>query len=137
MNTPPNRWKIAFAVIANVFAVVVVVTFCIIVYMGLQLFDQSATLDRDHDRRIEAALSVLRSAMPEAMRIPGKPSKNDIFAILKKHYPSAHIVSSSSTIEMDEIRFCFSQDGSLDRIEETDDYGTRDSDSPTNRDTIH
>jgi hypothetical protein len=132
MKTPPNRLKIAFVVL-------VISEFCTIGYFAIQLFDQSATLDmlRDHDKRIEAALSTLRTAMPEALRISGRASQNDILTILQKHYPTARIVSRPSTIEMDEIRFCFALDGSLDRIERTDDYGTSASDSPTNRDTIH
>ena len=129
---PPNRWKIAFVVL-------LIGEFCAIGYLAVSLFDQSATLNmlRDHDKRIEAALSTLRTTMPAALRISGRVSQKDIFAILQKHYPAAHVVSGTSTIEMDEIRFCFASDGSLDRIERTDDYGTSVSDSPTNRDTIH
>jgi hypothetical protein len=132
MTTQPNRWKIAFAVLA-------IAALCTIGYMAIQLFDQSATLSmlRDHSTRTKAALSALRTAMPAALQISGRVSQNDILTILQKQNPGAQIVSGQSTIEMDEIRFCFAPDGSLNRIEQTDDYGTSASDSPSNRPTIH
>jgi len=131
MNTQPNRWKIAFVALA----VVGLITISCLV---MRLFDQSMTLSMvdDHCGRVEAALSVLRGAMPAALHGSGRVSQADTLAILQKQNPSANIISEPSKIEMDQIRFCFASDGSLDRIEQTDDYGTKVSDSPTNRDTV-
>jgi hypothetical protein len=131
MTTYLNRWKIAFFVLAFV-------AFITIGYLALSLFDQSMTLSLvdEHCGRVDTALSVFRAAMPAALHSSGRVSQADLLAILQKQNPSAPIVSGASKIEMDQIRFCFAPDGSLDRIEQTDDYGTRASDSPTNRDTV-
>lgn len=130
MSTQPNRWKSAFIVLA-------VAAVCVIGYLALRLFDQSATLGmlRDGFERREAALSVLRKSIPDLLRA-GRPSQQDMLAILQKHNQGAPITSSASAIEMDLMRFRFAPDGSLDRIEQTDDYGFRASDTPTNRPTI-
>lgn len=130
MSTQSNRWKIAFIVlaIASVFT---------IGYLALQLFDQSATLSmlRDGFGRREAALSVLRRSIPDLLRA-SHPSQQDMLAILQKHNQGAPITSSASAIAMDLMRFQFAPDGSLDSIEQTDDYGFRASDTPTNRPTM-
>jgi hypothetical protein len=130
MSTPPNRWKIAFVVLA-------IAAVCTIGYLVLQLFDQSATLGmlRDGFGRREAALSVLRKSIPDLLRA-GHPSQQDTLAILQKHDQGAPITSSASAIEMDLMRFRFAPDSSLDRIEQTDDYGFRASGTPANRPTI-
>ena len=130
MSTQPNRWKTAFIILA-------VVAVCAVGYLALQLFDQSATLSmlRDGFGRREAALSVLRKSIPDMVRA-GRPSQQDVLAILQKHGQGAPITSTASTIEMDLMRFQFAADGSLDGIEQTDDYGFRASDTPTNRPTI-
>jgi len=130
MSRPPNRWKIAFIVLA-------IIAVCTIGYLALQLFDQSATLGmlRDGFGRREAALSVLRKSIPDLLRA-GRPSQKDMLAILQKHNQGAPVTSSASTIEIDLMRFCFAPDGSLDRIERTDDYGFPPSATPTNRPTI-
>lgn len=130
MSTQTNRWKIAFIVLA-------VAAVCTIGYLALQLFDQSATLSmlRDGFGRREAALSVLRKSIPDMLRA-GRPSQQDMLAILQKHNQGAPITSSASAIEMDLVRFRFAPDGSLDRIEQTDDYGFPASSTPTNRPTI-
>jgi hypothetical protein len=132
MNIELDRWKLAFAMLA-------VGSICAIGYLGIHLFDNSATLGmlRDHDQRTEAALSVLRAAMPEAWRMSGRSSQSEMLAILQKQNPAARIVTNPTTIEMDQIRFCFSSNGLLDRIERTDDYGTTDGDLPSNRPAIH
>lgn len=131
MTKQPNRWKTAFVILA----VVALVT---IGWLTIRLLDQSATLSMvdDHCGRVEEALAVLRTAMPAALHSSGRVSQADVLSILQKQNPSAHKVSGASKIEMDQIRFCFAPDGSLDRIEQTDDYGTSASDSPTNRDTV-
>jgi hypothetical protein len=131
MTTQPNRWKIAFVALA-------VVAFITIGFLSMRLFDQSMTLNlvSDHCNRVEAALSVLRSAMPATPQTTGRVSRAGILAILQKQNPNSHIVSAPSKIEMDQIRFSFASDGSLDRIDQTDDYGTKASDSPTNREAI-
>src|SRR3954470_18150372 len=130
MSTSPNRWKIAFVILA-------IASVCTIGYLALQLFDQSATLGmlRDGFTRREAALSVLRKSIPDMLRA-GRPSQQDMLAILQKHNQGAPITSSPSAIEMDLIRFRFTTDGSLERIEQTDDYGFPASSMPTNRSTI-
>lgn len=130
MSTQPNRWKIAFLMLA-------IVAVCAIAYLSLRLFDQSATLSMVSDGcdRREAALSVLCKSIPDMLRA-GRPSQQDMLAILQKHNQGAPITSSASAIEMDLMRFRFAPDGSLDRIEQTDDYGFRASDTPTNRPTI-
>jgi hypothetical protein len=130
MSTQPNRWKSAFIVL-------VVGAVCVIGYLALRLFDQSATLGmlRDGFERREAAISVLRKSLPDLLRA-GRPSQQDTLAILQKHSQGVPITSTASTIEMDLMRFRFAADGSLDRIEQTDDYGFRASDTPTNRPTI-
>jgi hypothetical protein len=130
MSTPRNRWKSAFIVLT-------VAAVCTIGYMALQLFDQSATLGmlRDGLERREAALSTLRKSLPDLLRA-SRPSQEDMVVIIKRHNQGAPITSSASVIEMDLMRFCFAPDGSLDRIERTDDYGFRPSDTPTNRPTI-
>jgi hypothetical protein len=46
-----------------------------------------------------------------------------MLTILQKHNQGAPITSSASVIEMDLMRFRFAPDGSLERIERTDDYG--------------
>src|SRR6267378_1132131 len=115
MSTQPNRWKNAFIVLA-------VAALCTIGCLALQLFDQSGTLSmlRDGFGRREAALSVLRKSIPDMLRA-GRPSQQDMLAILQKHNQGAPITSSASAIELDLMRFCFAPDGSLDRIEQTDD----------------
>lgn len=130
MSTPPNRWKIAFFVLA-------IVSVCTIGYLALQLFDQSATLSmlRDGFGRREAALSVLRKSIPDMVRA-ARLSQQEMLAILQKHNQGAPITSNGSAIEMDLMRFSFAPDGSLDQIEQTDDYGFRASDTPLNRPTI-
>jgi hypothetical protein len=130
MSTQPNRWKIAFIMLA-------IAAICTTGYLALQLFDQSATLGllRDGFGRREAALSVLRKSIPELLRA-GRLSQQDTLAILQKHNQGAPITSSASAIEIDLMRFCFAPDGSLDRIERTDDYGFPASATPTNRPTI-
>lgn len=130
MNTQPNRWKTAFIILA-------VVSVCVVGYLAVKLLDESATLSmlRDGFRRREAALSVLRKSIPDMQRA-GRPSQQEVLAILQKHSQGAPITSTASTIEMDLMRFRFAADGSLDRIEQTDDYGFRASDPPTNRPTI-
>lgn len=130
MNTQPNRWKTAFIALA-------IAAVCATGYLALQLFDRSATLGmlRDGFGRREAALSVLRKSIPDMLRA-GRPSQQDILAILQKNNQRAPITSSASAIEMDLMRFRFAPDGSLDRIEQTDGYGFRASDTPTNRPTI-
>jgi hypothetical protein len=130
MNTQPNRWKTAFIILA-------LVALCVVGYLALLLFDQSATLGllRDGFQRHEAALSVLRKSIPDMLRA-GRPSQQEMLAILRKHNEGASITSSTSAIEMDLLKFRFAPDGSLDRIEQTDDYGFRASDKPTNRPTI-
>jgi hypothetical protein len=130
MNTQPNRWKIAAIVLA-------IAAVCMIGCLALQLFDQSATLSMVSDgfERREHALSVLRKSIPDMLRA-GRPSQQDMLAILQKHNQGAPITSSASAIEMDLMRFCFSADGSLDRIEPTDDYGFSAGSTPTNRPTI-
>lgn len=74
--------------------------------------------------------------MPEMLRISGRVSQGEMLAILQKHASGVQIVSGPSGIEMDQIRFRFAADGSLDRIERTDDYGTKASDVATNRPAI-
>lgn len=130
MSTSPNRWKIAFVILA-------IVAVCAIGYLALRLFDQSATLGMLSDgiTRREAALSVLRKSIPDMLRA-GRPSQRDMLAILQKHNQGAPITSSASAIEMDLMSFRFAPDGSLDRIEQTDDYGFPDGSAPTNRPTI-
>jgi hypothetical protein len=130
MSTQPNRWKSAFMVLA-------VAAVCVIGYLALWLFDQSATLGmlRDGFERRDAALSVLRKSLPDLLRA-GHPSQHVILAVLQKQSQGAPITSSASAIEMDLLRFHFAPDGSLDRIEQTDSYGFRASDMPTNRPTI-
>jgi hypothetical protein len=130
MSTPPNPWKTAFIILA-------VVALCAVAYLALRLFGQSATLDqlRDGFTRREAALSMLRKSLPDLLR-SGHPSQQEILAILQKHNQGAPMTSSASAIEMDLLRFRFAPDGSLDRIEQTDDYGFRASDTPANRPTI-
>lgn len=131
MTTQPNCWKTGFVVLA-------VVGLITIGFLVIRLVDQSMTLSMvdDHCGRVEEALSALRTAMPTALHSSGRVSQADMLAILQKQNPGAHIVSGAAKIEMDQIRFCFAPDGSLDRIEQTDDYGTTASDSPTNRDTV-
>jgi hypothetical protein len=130
MSTHPNRWKIAFIVLA-------IASVCTIGCLALQLFDQSATLSmlRDGFGRRETALSVLRKSIPDMLRA-GRPSQQDMLAILQKHNQGAPIALSALAIEMDLMRFRFAPDGSLDLIEQTDDYGFRAGDTPTNRPTI-
>ena len=130
MNKPPNRWKIGFIVLA-------VVAGCVIGYLTIQLLDQSMTLAmlRDGFQRREDALALLRKSIPDMLRV-NHPSQQNLLAIIQKHNHGAPVVSSQSTIEIDQMRFCFAADGSLDRIEQTDDYGTRATDTPTNRPTI-
>ena len=131
MKAQQNRWKIAFVILAAV-------SFCVIGFLALQLFDQSATLSMVSDgyKRRETTLSVLRKSIPELLRFSGHASQGDILVILQKHSPGTPIASGQLMIEMDQMRFCFASDGSLDRIEHTDDYGTRAGDIPTNRPTV-
>jgi hypothetical protein len=131
MTTQPKCWRNAFFLLA-------VVAICLIGYLTLRLLDQSATLDylRDGYQRGENALSVLRTTMPEALQGSKHDSQDGILAILRKNNPGSPIVVGKSTIDMDQIRFCFASDGSLERIDQTDDYGTLASDQPTNRDVI-
>jgi hypothetical protein len=131
MSIQPNRWKIAFFVLA-------VAAVCTIGYLALQLFDQSATLSLVSDgfERRESALSLIRKSVPDLLRLSGRPSQKDVLVILQKHNQGAPITSSASAIEIDLMRFCFAPDGSLDRIERTDDYGFPASGTPTNRPTI-
>jgi len=130
MSTSSNRWKTAFIVLA-------IASSCTMSYLALRLSDQSDTLRmlRDGFGRREAALAVLRNSIPDMLRA-GHPTQQDMLAILQKHNHGAPVTSSASAIEMDLMRFCFAPDGSLDRIEQTDDYGFRASDTPTNRPTI-
>lgn len=130
MNRPPNPWKIGFVILA-------VVAGGVIGYMALQILEQSATIGplRDGFRRREDALAVLRKSIPDMLRA-GHPTQQEILAIIQKHNHDAPIVSSQSAIEIDQMRFCFAADGSLDRIEQTDDYGTLATDIPTNRAAI-
>jgi hypothetical protein len=130
MSTQSNHWKTAFIVLAGV-------TVVVIGYLALQLFDQSATLSglRDGFDRREAALSVLRKSLPDLLRTD-HPSQQDTLAILQKYNQGAPITSRASSIEMDLMRFQFAPDGSLDRIEQTDDYGFPAGSTPTNRPTI-
>jgi hypothetical protein len=130
MNTSQNHWKLGFVVLA-------VVAGGLIGYLVLQLLDQSMTLGmlRDGFRRREDALTLLRKSIPDMVRA-NHPSQQETLAIIQKHNHGAPVVSRPSTIEMDQMRFCFAADGSLDRIEQTDDYGTRATDTPTNRPTI-
>ena len=111
---------------------------CMIGYLALRLFDQSVTLNMVSDGfdRRDRALSLLRKSVPDLLRLPGRLSQKDVLAILQKHNQGAPITSSASAIEIDLMRFSFSPDGSLDRIEQTDDYGFRASDTPMNRPTI-
>jgi hypothetical protein len=131
MSTQPNRWKIGFIVLA-------IVAICVIGYLALQLFDQSATLSMVSDglERRERALSVLRKSIPDLLRLSGRPSQKDVLVVLEKHNQGAPITSSASAIELDLMRFRFAPDGSLERIEATDDYGFPASATPTNRPII-
>ena len=110
---------------------------CTIGYLAFQLFDQSATLGmlRDGFGRREAALSVLRRSIPDMLRA-GRPSQQDMLVILQKHNQGTPISSSASAIEMDLMKFSFASDGSLDRIEQTEDYGFPARSTPTNRPII-
>jgi stalled ribosome rescue protein Dom34 len=130
MSTNPNKWKIAFVVLA-------VAAFCVVAYLAIQLFDQSATLGMVSDafQRREDALSLLRRSIPDMLRTDHL-SQQDIFTILKKHNQGKPIVTGPGFIEMDQMRFCFATNGTLERVEKTDDYGTRASDTPTNRPAI-
>jgi len=117
MGTQPNRWKAAFIILA-------VVSFCLFCYLAIKLISQSMTLSMLHDEygRREAALSMLRKSIPDMLRT-SNPSKQDILAILQKHNHGAPIFLKKSALEMDLMRFQFAADGSLHRIEQTDDYG--------------
>ena len=128
----PNQSRIAFITLA-------IGTACLLGYLGLCLLDQSATLSmlRDHDQRTERALSVLCTTMPDVFRIEGGTTQTNVLSILRKRMPETHIVTRRSTIEIDQIRFCFDSDGSLRRIDRTDDYGTAADSPPSNRPSIH
>jgi hypothetical protein len=130
MSTQPNRWKNAFGVLA-------VAAIGVTSYLWFQFLDQSDTLRmcRDGFERREAALAVLRKSVPDMLRA-GHPSQETVLAILQKHNHGAPITSSASAIEMDLMRFRFAPDGSLDRIEPTDDYGFSADVPPTNRPVV-
>lgn len=87
----------------------------------------------DGFQRREAALSVLRKSIPELLELPQPASQTNILAVLQKHNLGAPVVSGQMTIEMDQMRFCFTTNGLIERIEETDDYGTSASDVASNR----
>jgi hypothetical protein len=125
VTTQANRWKTAFFIL-------LLGALCAIGYLALQLFDQSATLSliRDHSQRMDAALSVLCAALPDASQSRIALSQEALLAILRKRNPGVRFTVNQSVIEMDQIRFCFAADGSLDRIERTDDYGTRAAEVP-------
>ena len=131
MTKPPNRWKTSFIILA-------IVTLLTIGYIALNLLDDSATLDmiRDHDNRVETALAVLRHAMPAALQICWPVSQSDVLFMLQKQNPNIAIVSSPTKIELDEIRLRFSTNNTLERIEQTDDYGLSATNAVAGRDAL-
>jgi hypothetical protein len=126
----PNRWKISFFGLAAG-------ALCVISYMGIRLWNQSDTIAMVSDglERREQTLSLLRKCLPELSRSSNGLSQKEILAVLQKHTQGTRIISGPTSIEIDQMKFCFAPDGSLDRVEKTDDYGTR-VDFPTNRPTI-
>jgi hypothetical protein len=125
-----NRWKIAF------FGLLVAAV-CGLGCAALMLADRAATLDtlRDSYERRQKALTVLRGLTPEISAMQHRATRDEIAAILSKQNPGIPIASGGSTLEIDELRFHFDANGALDRIEQTDDYGTRAMDTPGHRDT--
>jgi len=132
MTPQTNGWKTAFIALA-------LATIGTGVYLALRLLDNSATTSayKDHCTRIEAAFSLLCVALPDALRSPKHGSQQEFLSSLQKHNRGGPIVSGQTNIEMDQVRFLFAPDGSLDRIERTDDYGTSATNSPMNRPAIH
>jgi hypothetical protein len=110
---------------------------CVIYSMGIRLWNQSDTIAMVSDgfERREETLSLLRKCLPELSRSLNGLSQKEILAAIQKHTQGTRIISGPSSIEIDQMRFCFTPDGFLDRVEKTDDYGTR-VDFPTNRPTI-
>ncbi len=131
MKPPPDRWKTAF------FSLL----FCsllIIAWLGVRLLDDSATLSglRDHSRRSDHALSVLAASFPEIITNRATLTRQSLAAALREHTAAARVTEGPSSVEIDQLRFIFAADGSFSKVERTDDYGTRDSDTSTNRPSI-
>lgn len=130
MSTHLNRWKIAFVALT-------IVASCTILFLAARPFGMSAELDmlRDGYSRRDRALAILRRSIPELLQT-NRFTQKDIFEKLQRHNQGAQIVVKPSVIELDQMRFCFAPDGALERIEKTDDYGTRASDVPANRPAV-
>ncbi len=131
MSAFSNRWKVGF------FALLL----CSLLglgWLGLKLLDDSATLSglRDHSRRSDHALGVLAASFPEIVTNRATLTPQSLAAVLRRHAAGSPVTEGPSSVEIDQLRLDFAADGSLSRVERTDDYGTRGSDAPTNRPSV-
>jgi hypothetical protein len=131
MSPPSDRWKIRFFLLL----------FCSLVVVGwlsVHRLDDSATLSglREHSRRSDHALNVLAASFPEIVTNRGTLTRQSLAAALRQHTAASRVTEGPSSVEIDQLRFTFATDGSLSKVERTDDYGTRESDIPTNRPSI-
>jgi hypothetical protein len=132
MSPPSDTWKIRFFLLL----------FCalaVIAWLCVQRLDDSMTLSmlRDHSRRSDHALSVLSASFPEIITNRSTLTVKSLAEALRQHSAASRITAGPSTVELDQLRFVFSANGSLSKVERTDDYGTRESDIPSNRPSIH
>src|SRR5262249_51012294 len=100
--------------------------------------DESATLSglREHSRRSAHTISVLAASFPEIITNRASLTRQSLAAALRQHTATSRVTEGPSNVEMDQLRLVFATDGSLSKVERTDDYGTRDTDIPNNRPPI-
>ena len=126
--TPVNRWKVALAIVSAC-------ALSVIGVMGVRLFDNSLTLGilRDHSARTDNALTVLAASVTDLLRSREAMTREVVAATLRQHVAPSSVRSSSSGVEIDQLRFVFGVDGSLAKVERTNDYGTRDREGTGNQ----